>query len=228
MPTCFYCGGNHLTSACPICAQEKTTEAIEKLGYQSIQSLDEIVSVQRDIAERVIDIGGETSEAIYELADFFRLAHAEEMWIHEKQLEILTGIHDMVKNPRATQADELFKMGVESLKRGMIKESLKLLQDAVELNPLDYRLYIAMGHTYLIKDDLENALNGFGYALKNAHTNYYKSFALLLIARTKYCMGKIEESVKDARRAMELSSNYPEAYYQYAVYEAQRLKRGLR
>jgi len=190
--------------------------------------MDEIVSSQRDVADRVVDIGGEISDAIYELADVFRWAHAEEMWYAEKQLEVLTGIHDMVKNPRATQADELFKMGAESLKRDMIKESLKLLQEAVEQNPLDYRIYIAMGHAYLRKDDLENALDRFEYALKNARTNYYKSFALLLIARAKYCRGKIEEAVKEVKRAIEFSPYYAEAQYQYAVYEAQRLQRRLR
>lgn len=228
MPRCYYCSGDHLTSSCPTIAQERTTESIEKLGYQSLQSMDEIVSAQRDVAERVVDIGAEISGAIYELAEVFRFAHAEEMWIQEKQLEVLTGIHDMIKNPRATQADELFKMGIESLKREMIKECLKLLQEAVELNPLDYRVYITMGHAYLLNDDLENALDRFEYALKNARTNYYKSFTLLRIARVKYCIGRVGEAAKDAKRAAELSPDYAESHYQYGVYEAQRLQRRLR
>ena len=230
MPTCYYCLGNHYTIHCPVRAQERTTEAIEKLGHRSLQSMDEIVSAQMDVADRVVDIGGEISDAIYEheLTDVFRWAHAEEMWYAEKPLEALTGIHDMVKNPRATKADELFKMGVESLNRDMIKESLKLLQDAVEQNPLDYRIYIAMGHAYLRKDDLENALDRFEYALKNARTNYYKSFALLLIARVEYCMGRVEEAAKEVKRAVEFSPYYAEAQYQSVVYEAQRLQRRLR
>lgn len=224
MAICYHCFGNHPASHCPIGAQKKQTEAIEKLGYQSSQQLGEIVSAQRYVADRVEDIGTEISDAIYELADVFRFAHAEEMWIHEKQLEVLTGIHDMIKNLDATRANESLEMGVKALKVGMVKESIQKLEKAVKLNPLDYRIYIAMGHAYIKNDDLENALNRFEYALKNARTNYYISFALLLIARVKYCMGKVEEAAKDAKRAIEFSPNYAEAQYQYAVYATLKLR----
>jgi len=230
MPTCYYClQEGHLASHCPLRAQERTSEAIEKLGYQSLQSLGEIVSAQRDITERVVDIGSEISGAIYELADAFKFAHAEEMWYAEKQLEVLTGIREAIEySETITKANALLEIGVKSLKLDMIEESIEKLQEAVKANPLDYRIYIAMGHAYLRKDDLENALNRFEYALKTARTNYYKSYALLLIARAKYCMGKIEEATKDAKRAVELSPDYAEAHYQYAVYEAQRLQRAIK
>ncbi len=55
---CYYClQEGHLASYCPLRAQERTSEAIEKLGHQSLQSIDKIVSAQKDIAERVVDIG---------------------------------------------------------------------------------------------------------------------------------------------------------------------------
>ena len=230
---CFYClQEGHLTSRCPLRAQERTSEAIEKLGHQSLQSIDEIVSAQRDIAERVVDIGseisGEISGAIYELTDAFKFAHAEEMWYAEKQLEVLTGIHDMTKNRRATEADELYRDGINSLSVGRLDDALISFKTAVELYKGDYRVRIAMGHTYIGKDDLPNALESFNAAYDYARKNYYKSYALLLIARAKYCMGKIEEAAKDAKRAVELFPDYAEAHYQYAVYEAQRLQRRLR
>jgi len=228
MPTCYYClQEGHLASHCPLRAQERTTEAIEKLGHQSLQSIDKIVSVQRDVAERIVDIGseigGEIGSAIYELADAFRFAHAEEMWYAEKQLEVLTGIHDMTKNRRATEADELYRQGRYSLSVGRLDDALISFKDAVELYKGDYRVRIAMGHTYIGKDDLPNALECFSAAYDYARTNYYKSFALLLIARAKYCMGKIEEATKDAKRAVELSPDYAEAHYQYAVLRSSKV-----
>ena len=71
------------------------------------------------------------------------------MWRMEKQIELLTGIHDMLKNPRATQADELYKMGVDSFKRHRLADATKLLEEARELNPGDYRIQVTLGHVYV-------------------------------------------------------------------------------
>jgi len=239
MSTCFYCGGNHKTSACYIQAQNQTTGAIEKIGYQQLSAIDNLAWAHRDSAkemsssfERLSDRFnqslGEVAGAIGELADIFEFNHAEMMWQMERQLEVLTGIHDMVKNPRATEANELLKMGIASFERDMVTESLNLLSEAVKLNPLDYRIYITMGHAYLRMDDFKNALDRFEYALRNARTNYYKSYSLLLIGRVYYCMGDAKKAMDTAKLATELSPDYPEAHYQYATYIAQNRQMRLR
>ena len=146
------------------------------------------------------------------------------MWQMEKQLDVLTGIHDMIKNSRATEANELFEMGMKSFKLDMIPECLNLLQEAIKLNPLDYRLYLTMGHAYLRIDDLENALDKFEYALKNARTNYYESYTLLLIGRIYYCNGDIKKAIDCAKLAIEKTPDYAEAHYQYATYNSQNLQ----
>ena len=238
MPTCFYCGGNHYSSACPICAQNQTTHAIEKMGYQQLSVMDNFASAQRESLEvvssgfdrmsnRVTQSLGEATDATRELIDIFEFNHSEMMWQMERHLEVLTGIRDMLKSPRATQANEGLEMGVESLKRGMVKESINILKDAAEANPLDYRIHISLGHAYLKVDDLKNALNQFKYALKNAGTNYYKSYSLLLISRVYYCMGYIEKAVKSAKQAVKDSPEYSEAHYQYAAYIAQNRRKRL-
>jgi tetratricopeptide (TPR) repeat protein len=179
------------------------------------------------MSDRVTQSLGETADAIRELADIYEYSHSEIMWKMEQHLEVLTGIHDMLKNPRATAADELLEMGVNSLKVGMVKESIRLLLDAVEKNPLDYRIYIAMGHAYLKIDDLDNALDMFEYALKNARKDDYRSYSLLLISRVYYCMGHLEQAVKSAKRAVDCSPDRPETYYQYAAYIAQNRRKRL-
>lgn len=238
MPTCFYCGGNHHSNACVKQAQDQTTHAIEKMGYQQLSTMDDFVSAQRASLEvvssgfdrmsgRVTQSLGEAAGAIRELADIFEFNHSEMMWQMERQLDVLTGIDYTLKNPRATLAEESLKIGIGSLKVGMVKKSIKALQDAEDANPLDYRIYIAMGHAYLRTDDLENALNRFEYALKNARTDYYRSYSLLLIGRVYYCMGYIEKAVESAKRAKKLSPDYPEAHYQYAAYIAQNQRKRL-
>lgn len=238
MSTCFYCGGNHKTSACYIQAQNQTTGAIEKIGYQQLSTIDNLALAHRDSAremsssfdcmsDRISQSLGEVVDAIGELADIFEFNHSEMMWQMERQLEVLTGIHNMIENPRATLANELLEMGVNSLKVGMIEESKRLLQEAVEANPLDYRIYIAMGYTYLEMDDLKNALDRFEYALKNARTDYYESCSLLLISRVYYCMGDIKKAIDKAKLAVDLSPDNPEVHYQYATYVALNCQRQL-
>lgn len=236
--TCYYCGGNHRTIACPIEAQKQTTRAIEKMGYTQSSEIDNLTSVYRNAAKEISSSFdrmsnhishsfNEFTSAIDELAEIYEYNHAEMMWQMERQLEVLTGIHDMVKNPRATEANELLMMGIESLKRDMIPECINLLQDAVKLNPLDYRIYLTMGHAYLRIDDLQNALNRFEYALKNARTNYYRSYSLLLISRVYFCLGDIKKTIECAKSAAEISPDYPEAHYQYATYIAQKVQKQL-
>lgn len=232
MVICYYCLGDHNTNTCIKEAQNQTTKAIEKIGYTQLSEMENLGLVYRDSAkemsssferasDRISQSFDELSNAISELTEVFEYNHAEMMWQMERQLEVLTGIHDMVKNRRATEANELLKMGIESLKRDMIPESINLLEEAVELNPLDYRIYLTMGHAYLRMDDLKNALNSFEYSLKNARTNFYKSYSLLLISRVFYCLGDIIKAIENAKLATEKSPNYGESYYQFALYVAQ-------
>ena len=235
MPTCDYCGGNdHHSSACVKRAQDQTTHAIEKMGYQQLSVMDDFASAQRASLEvvsggfdQVTQSLGEAADVFRGLTDVFEFNHSEMMWELERQREVLTGIDYTLKNPRATLAEESFKIGVEDLKVGMIEESIRDLKVAVEANPLDYRIYIAMGYAYLRIDDLKNALDRFEYALKNARTDYYRSYSRLLISRVYYCMGHLEKAVENAKLAIKHSPDYPEAHYQYAAYIAQNRRKRL-
>ena len=236
MSTCYYCNGNHKSSACYIQSQNQTTRVIEKIGYNQISAIDNLALAQKSttkeisssldyMSDRASQSFSEIAGAISELTEIFEFTHSEIMWQMEQQLEVLTGIHNLVENPRATEANELLKMGIASLERDMVTESLNLLQEAVKLNPLDYRIYITMGHSYLKMDDLKKALDRFEYALKNARTNYYKSYSLLLISRVYYCMGDAKKALDNAKLAAELSPDYPEAHYYSASYIAQLSKK---
>ena len=144
------------------------------------------------------------------------------MWELKQQTNVLKDIRDNLFKIRLNweddRANSWLKKGAESLKRGMIKESFDCLKKALEYNPLDYRIYITMGHAYLRIDDLKNALDRFEYALINAPTKYYESYSLLLMGRIYFCMGDIKMAIEKAKEAKELSPNYSEAHYQYSTY----------
>lgn len=198
-----------------------------KLDYldkrRLLDSMDDIASNGREISGKLDDIGDKISEGYHELEEFFQFSHAEQMWIHEKQLEVLIGIRNALENPRVTQANELYNLAAKALKRDMIRESLKLLKQAIELNPLDYRVYMTMGYIYLMMDNLDKAANRFELAFRNVHENKYKSFTLLQMAKVRYLMNDIGGAVNLAENAVKISPNDPEARYQYVVYETQNL-----
>lgn len=221
MLRCFYCGGDHRSSSCPFELQRQGNNAFQQAAYRQLEATNELISIQYESRVDLNNINkgvASVTEATDNLAEIFQLAHSEAMWMAEKQIQLLTGISDMLKNPRATLADELLKMGVNSLRVDMIEESIKLLKEAQEKNPLDYRIYVALGHAYLKKDDYKNALNCFEYALKNGRTEKYKCFALLLVAQVKYCINQIDDAIQASKMASEICPNFPEALYRYAIY----------
>ena len=211
MEPCFYCGENHSPSACLVHSQDLTTQAIQNMNDEHARSSQEI------------------SNGLNELADIFSYNHAEQMWELQQQTNVLKDIRDNLIQIRLhwddNRSNEWLEKGAESLKRGMIKKSFDCLKKALEYNPLDYRIYITMGHAYLRNDDLRNALDMFEYALKNAPTKYFKSYSLLLIGRIYYCLGDIKTAVEKSKQARELSPNYSEAHYQYSTYVAQNLSK---
>ena len=213
MEPCFYCGKNHRPSACLVRSQDLTTQAIQNMNDEYARSSQEI------------------SDGLSELPDIFSYNHAEQMWELQQQTNVLKDIRDNLIEIKLhwddNRANEWLEKGAESFKRGMIKESLDCLKKALEYNPLDYRIYITMGHAYLRNDDLRNALDRFEYALINAPTKYYESYSLLLMGRIYFCMGDIKKAIEKAKKAKELSPNYSEAHYQYSTYIAANISKKL-
>lgn len=229
MARCFYCLGEHETSQCVSRATDRvissqkatakaTAEVIEKLGYRTLEQL-------RDVGYDLLGGLEGIREAIEGLNDFLSWAHSEIIWRMEKQIELLTGIHDMLKNPRATQADELYKMGVDSFRMHRLADTLKLLQEARELNPGDYRVLITLGHTYAQMDDSSKALEYFQDAVDYARDNSYKANALLLSARAFRCLGRMDEAIEAAKQASNTLPSYSPAHYELASCIAERLGR---
>lgn len=191
-----------------------------KLDYldkrKVLDSFDEMVSTGREISDKLDNIGDKISDAYNELEEFFQFSHAEQMWMHEKQLEVLTGIrYDLSE---IGQADQRFQIAKQSLKLGLLEESLKKLKEAVKINPNDHRIYMAMGYIYLMDDNLDKAWYIFKEkALKTARTDYYKSFTLLQMANIKYLKNDIGEATNLAQEAKRI---YPsrETKYRFTVY----------
>lgn len=227
MALCFYCFDNHQTSQCirrataaVVSSQQETTEAIEEqtaviqeLGYQTLDQL-------REMGDQLHGI----HQGIAGLHDFLNWAYSETLWRMEQQIEVLTGIHDILKNPRATQADELYKMGIEAFQRHRLQDAMKLLQDARELNPEDYRVLITLGHVYVDMDDISDASECFQAAVDYARTEHYKGSALLLLARAFRYLGQKDKAILAAREASSILASNSSAHYELALCIAAELR----
>lgn len=184
---------------------------------------DDILSTGREVSDKLDNIHNVISYSYADLKAFYKYSHAKNMWMQEKQLDKLTGIYEGIKKSRTNEANELFDLATTSLDRGMIKESLRLLKLAIELNPLDYRVYMTMGYIYLMSNKLGNAFDMYELAFRNVQEPKYQSFTLLQMANVSSLAGDKNEAVKLSEKAVKLTPNDPKVRFQYVLYEAQNI-----
>lgn len=247
MDICFYCGGNHRSSNCMIHSHELTRQSIQKAadGYTSSSremtgEISACINYNQELTRQSVQnmtnkfesSSREISSRLSELTDVFSYSHAEQMWHLEKQTNVLKEIRDNLIEIRFhwdnNRSNEQLEMSNQSLKRGMITECLRCANKALEYNPLDHRTYITMGHAYLRMDDFENAIDRFEYAERNAPTEYYKSYSLLLMSRVYFCKGDVRTAIEKVQEAIALSPDYSDARYQYSAYIAANMSKRLR
>ncbi len=220
--------GDHQSSHCASVAVRETTKAIdagtqvisqvmteslERLGYET---QDTLAYLAGDLAAIQADIAG--------LHDFLHWSHSEAIWRMEQQIELLTGIHDMLKNPSATQVNELYEMAVDSFSRDRFGDAAKLLQRARDLNPGDYRVLVTLGHTCIRMDELSEAVEMFTAAADYARTDEYRKDALLLLSRALRSSGRNGEAVRAARQATALVPDDAPAAYELAAVIAESVQ----
>jgi len=75
-------------------------------------------------------------------------------------IEELQGIHKTLKSPLITQADELFRLGYDNLRRGLFDKALECFLRSEKLYDVNPLLQCRMGMVYLQgRDDTENLVN---------------------------------------------------------------------
>jgi ribosomal protein L7/L12 len=175
------------------------------------------------VAGAAVDSLGRIEDGLADLRSAVDQAHIEQMWVSKMQLDVLMGVHDALKNPRSTAAEELLQMARQCLASGMLPEGLKLLDEAVEKNPLDYRLYVTRGLANVQRNQLDKALFDFQYALRNARDDMMKQQALLLLTRAETTVGQHEAALGHATDAAAIEdSRGPIEQPGLAAYEAVR------
>ncbi len=208
-------------------AQTKAiSEQTEALVAVQIASANEIISSQERIEEGIDKVAyeiGRVEEGISGLKAAFEWGISEVVWQIEQNRHVLQGILQVLMAPLDTQAKELRRRAEDAYANGWFKEALEDFLESEKKNKYDFLVHISIGMIYLFQEiDKENALEYFDKAIKYAKPKspYHASYALLYKALIKRDFGLIEEAERCTDEAVKLCTDFAEALYQNAQYNA--------
>ncbi|MBI1927868.1 tetratricopeptide repeat protein [Candidatus Poribacteria bacterium] len=226
MAKCWTCGSSYSgwNYTCPSCQSLKELQSLRK-NVESFhgdfsERLDYMTEVQR---EGFIALNNTLSAGFSRIASVIEWGFGEISWQLQQQTDILQGIDHTLKTPSETQANEWRQIAEELRGRGVLDESEKFYLKAIELNPLDYRIYVGLAETYLQSNKFDKARVFLEKSLPHAPKKEidYKSYSYRLIGHICACEEDYGQAISVLQPAIKLSPNYTEGHYDYAQYCAQ-------
>ncbi len=207
--------------------------ALAHLERSISDKIDEEVSAQLETANQIIVSQDriasgidETTFGIDRVADgleslgaVFEWSFSELVWQVEQTREVLRDILEMLQAPLDTQAKELKRRGEDAYRNDWIDDALEDFLGSEKKNRYDFTIHQYLGNIYLFhKKNPEIALEYYEKAVKYAtpKSRYYASFALLHVGLVHYRQKNFQKAYEATLKAMELSPNLYEAYYQHA------------
>lgn len=188
---------------------------------EEIKSLQKEASELRQVQERAFEM---LSNSLQGVASVVEWGFQEMAWELAQQTDVLRSIDRTLKTPSETQANEWRQMAEELRRRGVLDESEKLFLNALESNPLDYRIYVGLAETYLRMERFDKAKIFLEKSLPHAPKEKidYRSYSYRLIGHIYACNEDYSQAVSVLQSAIELSPSYQEAIYDHAQYCAQK------
>lgn len=247
MAKCWTCGASAdaPTYTCPSCEDSCTLEVLRReaedqasaegpaVGLRHAQDRgagelrDAMLSISRvslanpewrGVMTRMLDNRGLTG-----LGSGVRWGFGELGWQAEQETEVLASIDATLRTPGATQSEEWRLMAEELRRRGVLDESEEFYLKAIEVNRLDYRLYVGLAETYIRASRFDEARGVLERSLPHAPTSDidYRSHSYRLLGHVHECEGDCDSAVDALEKAVAFSPSYTEAHYDLAQYAAQ-------
>lgn len=189
-------------------------------GIQSLQSYqnDALISLSTGISDIAHEIDNslrsnnndlvlELSYFSSEIQDSISKIISNSLHQHKQVIEELKSMSYLLQSPRQTESDELTKIGLNLLSINENEEAIKILNEALEINPMNYKPYFALAHHYFENGDL---LLAFQNAEKCSKRLEYMPDNPLLKAQPYQIMAKFyatEGKYKEATKIMENALN---------------------
>lgn len=225
MSKCWTCGAATAESQFE-CSQCKSNAEVKKLRDELSKNaaaittrLDSIADVG---AEGFREIASVLDEGLAGISTKIEWGFTELQWQLGQQHSILKDIDHTLKTPSETQANEWRLMAEELRARKVLDESEEFFVKALDLNRLDYRIYVGLAQTLLQQNNFRDAQGYLERSLPHAPTKEidYRSYSLRLIGHIHECSEDYVSAATNLRKATELSPQYAVAHYDFAQYSA--------
>lgn len=122
-----------------------------------------------------------------------------------QQSIVLSSIENLIRNPKATEADEYFRRGIRALRAGWFSEATTELRRSVEINPYVPIAQFSLGLALGANNEPDLAAKAFAYAVRyasdSASTDGLMCGAALLGARAHMSRGQETKARELARQA---------------------------
>lgn len=222
---CFYCGDKkHQPVNCPSKNIPEITNALDKLGYLSIDELNNIFyhhimgengSEENRHSVDLMTEGslGLAASGFFELKRVFQLRFFRSFWntTHEEW--------NKVRKNRNQSEGGLIWLAQDSLRVSELTKAESMLASAIDKYPLDYKVYVASGFLHIEKSDLSKAEYHFSEACTVAKTNVQRAFTLLLLSRLYWITGNLSKAYEKTQRVLSLNVDSVDAIYQDIVFK---------
>jgi tetratricopeptide (TPR) repeat protein len=220
---CWTCGSplNKFGYMCPAC---KNLKAVQR-GNERLTALvswsAKQESLDRENQRYFAELSQTLTAGLSQVASAIAWGQRNMLWQLEQQSDTLRSIDNTLKTPRETGANELRQQAEEALRREALVDAETLYTQALELNRLDYRIYLGLAETYLQREKPDQAEDILQRSLPHAPATkraYYQSYSLRLIGHIYACKEAYPAAAEVLREAVDLSPTYAEALYDYSQY----------
>lgn len=211
---CFYCGDRrHLPSDCPSKQLPDLTHGLERLGYLSLERINEVYfsflnqgtgtptpDAEEDLAQ----------QAFFELRKVVQLRFLRVLWASRAE--------EWDKLQEERNEDEkggLLWIGQDCIRVSNLVQAETLLARSLEGSPGDFLALCAMGFVQVERGDLLRAKRFFKHALEHAESVPRQIFTRFLLARVHELKGEQRHAENHVRKILLSDSQCAEALYQH-------------
>lgn len=227
-PPCYYCGDKkHQTTNCPSKKLPPITDALNKLGYLSLDTINHLFF--KYLAEESSDVTAELETGkdkdagsstmlaqygFYDLKRVFQIRFFRTIW------DVGSNIWDNVKKSRDDEGKGGFAwLAYDCLRVSNLPQAESFLKTSLEEETEDYKVYCAMGFLNVEQNNDFRAEYYFSKALDYAKYKPQKIFLLLLLSRLYDLNGDYVKAREKINDITPIDPDCPEAAYQDIIFK---------
>lgn len=230
-PPCYYCGARkHLTASCPSKQFSKITHVMKDLGYLPLEEINKLffnyltkTDINAGDGVESLSKSDRATQWAYngfcELKMVYQLRFLRLLWRTRED-----SWNNIKENKNETAKGGLIWLGQDCLRVSKLDQAEKILLNALEKHPQDYRVHCAMGFLNVEGKDFLQAKHYFSKALEYAETRPQKIFAHFLLSRLYGLNNALDKAEDHINKILDIEPGCSEAVYQDIIFQFRRQK----